>query len=358
MFAPLSENLAAAGGLRPGARRIFGFAVRAYETWSIPGAGGVFRPWTGWQPPSLREVAAAAWLPTGESSAAIFNCVFTTFPLSALWAVLFLVNWRGVQVALARGLLRRLGRLAGTVVHLGLVVCSAAALIKPLLFLGLQRFNFYLGSVPLERAGEITNWLSFLFEYLLGVGMQIYLVLLCYAWLRGLTFDFDSLRRFALRRFVFVVKWALVVMVVGSIGINLPLIIATFQPPDHRFDPRGTILVTRVLLCSVLLALCAVQALLVFHNETFRRALVDQWRLWRSYGWHLAWFVVIVALHFFLLEAADALLPGAVGAWSWPARSGGCCCTRCSGASWPDVFWRVGSVCSSVASAASPTWRS
>ena len=176
----------------------------------------------------------------------------------------------------------------------------------------------YLGAASLERLGEITNWLSFLFEYGLGVGMQIYLALLCYAWLRGLTFDFDSLRRFALRRFAFVIKWALVVMVVSSLGINLPLVVATFQTPDHRFDPGAVILATRVLLAAALLVFCAMQALLIFHNETLRRAAADQWQLWRHYGWHLAWFVVMVALHFFLQEAVDALLPAALGPWSWP----------------------------------------
>ena len=295
--------------------------VRAYESWTVPGVPPIISFWTGWQPPAWAEVLTASWLPTGESSAAIFNCVATTFPLSAVWAALFLGNWRGSQALLARGLRRRFGWVPGTMIHLGLALCAVAALCKPFLFGGLQQINLYLGAASLDRVGEITNWLSFLFEYLLGVSVQIYLVSLCYAWIRGLSFDFESLRRFTLRRFVFVVKWALVVVAISSVGINGPLVIASFQSPDHRLEPAGLILATRWFLTATLPVFCAMQILLIFHNESLRRALVDQARLWARHGWHLAWFLVVVALHFFLLEAANALLPVALGPWSWPAAA-------------------------------------
>ncbi len=295
--------------------------VRADESWTVPGASPIIGAWSGWQPPPWAAVLAAGRLPTGESCAAIFNCVVTTFPLSALWAALFLGNWRGVQGILARGLRRRFGRVPGTLIHLGLALCAIAALCKPIFFGGLQLLNLYLGAVALERIGEITNWLSFVFEYGLGVSVQIYLVLLCYAWIRGLSFDFESLRQFALRRFALVFKWALVVLIVSGAGINLPLVVASFQSPDHRLDPTGLILRTRWSLIGTLLVLNAVQILLIFHNESLLRALADQWRLWSRHAWHLAWFLVVVALHFFLLESANALLPVALGSWNWPAAT-------------------------------------
>ncbi len=293
--------------------------MRVYESWAVPGAGPIFGGWTTWQPPGWAEVLSAATLPAGESGAAIFNCIVTTFPLSALWAALFLVNWRGSQAALARELRRRFGWAGGTAVHLGLDVCAAASLCKPLFFGGSPQLNLYLGAATLEQTGEIVNWLGFLFEYLLGVSVQIYLVLLCYAWIRGLTFDFESLRRFALRRFVFVVKWALVVMIISSVGMHLPLVVASFQAPDQRLNPDGWLLHTRQLLALVLLAFCAVQTLLVFHNESLRRAWADQARFWHRHAWHLSWFIVIVALHFLALETAHAFLPIALGPGTWPA---------------------------------------
>ena len=309
----------------------FTLGVHVYAWWTIrppttaawPGWhphewGDLINAWNGWQPAAWEEVIAATWLPTGESTAAIFNCIVTTFPLSALWAALFLTNWRGSQLSLGRELRRRFGCTGGTAIQLGLLVCALAAICKPFMFFGLHILALYLGAAPLLRGGEIINGLSFLFEYLLGVSVQVYLVLLAYAWLRGLNFEFTALRRFALRRFVFVVKWALVVMTISSLGINLPLVIATFQPLDRRWNVDGMILVTRVVLAATLLIFCAMQSLLIFHNETLRRALADQWRLWRSFGWHLSWFVVVVVLHFFVLEAADVLLPSALGQWTWP----------------------------------------
>ena len=297
----------------------FGLWVRAYESWTVPGAPSIIGPWAGWQPPPWSVVLTASRLPTGESSAAIFNCVATTFPLSAVWAALFLCNWRGSQAVLTRGLRRRLGLPLGVLCHLGLVVCAVAAFCKPFFFGGMQFLNLYLGATALERMGELTNGLSFVFEYLLGVSVQIYLVLLCYAWIRGLRFDDDALRRFTLRRFAFVVKWALVVVMVSSLGISLPLVIASFQSLDHRLDPTTLILTTRWLLAVLLLVFSAMQILLIFHNESLGRALADQWRLWSRHAWHLAWFLVVVALHFFVLETAYALLPVALGPWTWPA---------------------------------------
>ena len=118
---------------------------------------------------------------------------------------------------------------------------------NPCFSAGCRCLNGYFGAVLLLRLGEVVNSLSFLFEYLLGVGVQIYLVLLCFAWVRGLTFDFDALRRFALRRFAFVVKWAAVVMPCQQRGDQRCRSIAsTFQPSgrlacaglDGRCDPR------------------------------------------------------------------------------------------------------------------------
>lgn len=295
---------------------------RGYETWVSPEAALVFVPWAGWQPPTWRETVAASWLPAVESTAALFNCAVTTFPLSALAALLFLVNWRGYQASLYRALHLRLGRIGSLTIHAGLLCCAAAAVFKPALFGGLPSLNNYFGAAMLLRVGEAVDSLSFLFEYLLGVGVQIYVVLLCFAWIRGLTFDFDDLRRFALRRFAFVVKWTAIVMLLSVVGITLPLIIGSFQTAS---DPRGAnwmspvIQDTRWALSVILLLFCSMQILLIFHNETLRQAVGDHWRLLRRHGGHVGWLVLIIALHFFALALADAFLPIALGSWTWPS---------------------------------------
>lgn len=295
-----------------------------YETWLVPGAGPVFVPWGGWQPPPWRETVAASWLPTAESTAAIFNCIVTTFPLSSVAALLFLFNWRGYQAALYKGVHRRFGVFGGATVHCCLLLSALAAVCKPVLFGGLPLLNGYFGAVLLLRLGEVVNSLGFLFEYLLGVAVQIYTVLLCFAWVRGLTFDIDALRRFALRRFAFVVKWAAVVILVSSLSINAPLIASTFQPSGDSPVPGWTddmIHGTRWLLSVILVIFCSMQILLIFHNESLRQALGDHFRLLRRYGGHVGWLLLVVALHYFALALADAFLPLALGPWTWLAAT-------------------------------------
>ncbi len=302
------------------AHSAFRFWCHEYEARVIPNAPPALVPWTGWQPPPWGETVAASSLPAVESTAAIFNCIVTTFPLSAVGAALFLANWRDYQLALYGALRRRLGKFAGFVGHLGLVISAAAAVCKPILFGGLPGLNVYLGAPILLRAGVVVDSLSFVFEYLLGVGVQIYLILLAFAWIRGLTFDFDGLRRFALRRFAFVVKWAAVVIVFSGLGINLPLLVGGFQSASDPATAEGinrTIHVARWLLSGGLLLFCSVQIFLIFHNESLARAVGDHFRLVGRYGGHMGWLMGIMTIHFFGLAVGDAFVPSAAGAWTW-----------------------------------------
>ena len=187
---------------------------------------------------------------------------------------------------------------------------------------GLPRLNVYFGAVELLRAGEIINWLSSIFEYLIGVGLQIYLILLCFAWLRGLTFDFDSLRRFALRRFAFVVRWALVMILLSSIGINLPLLAGTFPLQPDAIEGAwigAAVWFSRWLLAIVALLFCSMQITLVFHNESLHEALADHIRFLRRHGERVGWLSVVAGTHFLVLVGVNAFLLRALGELSWPS---------------------------------------
>ena len=299
----------------------FSLWVRVYEAWVIPDAPPALLPWTGWQPPGWGDALTASLLPAAEGTSSLFNCVATTFPLSALWAGLLLCNWRGYQAVLYRALRRRGGRAASVCVHAALLLCAVAALCKPILFGGLPRLNAYLGEAALLRLGEAVNALSFFFEYLLGVAVQIYLVLLVFTWTRGLSFNFDGLRRFALRRFSFVARWAAVVLIVSALGISLPLIVASFRPLEAPWETTGFVRATRWGLTVLLVAFCSVQLLLIFHNETLRQAWADALSLWRRYAWHVASFLAVGAVHFLALAMVNAYLPPALGQWTWPGAA-------------------------------------
>lgn len=304
----------------------FTVAMRWYEGTIMKDGRTLIVPWSGWQPPGWNEILAFAWLPTMEGTAAIFNCVVTPFPLSVLVALCFLVNWRGYQGVVCRGLQKRFGRAAGLTIHVALVTAAAAAAVKPILFAGLTSLNAYFDGTNLLRWGMILNTVGFLFEYLLGIGVQIYLILLCFVWVRGITFDFDRVRRFALRRFAYVGRWSVIVLAISTVGINLPLIVNLFQPADQRESPpwiERTVQGTHWLLALLLLAFCSVQILLVFHNETLRAACLDHGRLLRRYGLHVGWLFVVSAIHFFAVALANAFFSRALGPWTWPAAAWG-----------------------------------
>ena len=276
-------------------------------------------PWMAWQPPAWREVLGSCALPTAEGAAAVFNYVVRPFPVSVLAAVCFLVNWRGCQGVVWRGLRRRFGAVGGPAAHALLAAGAVAAAVKPVLFVGLTNPDAFFGEAALLRWGEVVNAFGFVFEYGLGVGVQVYLIVLCFLWVRGMTLPADRVRRFALRRFVFVVRWAAVVMTISTLGITLPLVVARFQPADQRAWVDPTVQGTRWLLAAVLLAFCSLQILLVFHNENLRRAVGDHSRLLRRYGLHVGWLVAVAALHFFALAVANGFFVRAFGAWTWPA---------------------------------------
>lgn len=307
----------------------FVLAVRALENSLLPQAGPLFAPTMGWQEVDWGAVAARAALPAAEGTAGLFNAAVTTFPLSALVALGFLTNWRGYAGTLAGAVWRRFGAVRGGLAILGLTVCAAAALLKPALLLGgLVRLNAYLGAVDLLRAGAAIDWLGFIFEYLLGVGLQVYLIALAFAWVRGLSFDAVGLRRFALRRGSWVLPWALVVIVLGGVGINGPLAFvaaggagAGGEPGDP--DRAATILhgveIARWFLAAVLVACGSVPVSLVFHNLSLRRALRRHGELVRSHGGRVGWFVVAAVLHFYGLAVADGVLRHGLGGERTPA---------------------------------------
>ena len=299
----------------------FGLWVRYDEARNIPGAPPFLVPWSGWHPASWREVLGSAWLPAAESVASIFNCAVTTFPLSALWGLLFLANWRGYQGLLGRGLRKHFGLWIGTLAQAATITCAVAACAKPILFGRISWLSTAVDERALLQGGEGVNWLSFLFEYGIGVGVQIYLLLLAFAWVRGLSFDLEALGRFAVRRWVLVSQWAGVLLLVSSLGINLPLLLTNAALlPGFSADAAARIVTfTRWFLAVGLTLFCSVQICLVFHNGTLWRAFRDHFHLLRRYGWHIAWFALVAAIHYLLLAASNIFLPQALGEWTLPA---------------------------------------
>lgn len=86
-----------------------------------------------WHWPTFLEIWNEAPLPALEGVAGIFDCATTTYPLSAIAAVMMLMNWRGLHSALVRALHKRF-RFAGYLVYLALLFSAVSALLKPIVF--------------------------------------------------------------------------------------------------------------------------------------------------------------------------------------------------------------------------------
>jgi hypothetical protein len=310
---------------------LFQLALRTYYAFALPAGERPAFSWSrsAWNEPDLWLSGTSEsiwWLPRGEflaavrdaaplaldSLAGLFNCLITTFPISAVAGVLFLINWQGHQGVLWRALRKRFRHFA-VGVHGAIVICAVAAVAKPIVYAtaGYLPADLWLHWSP------VVVWLSFLFEYLFGVCIQIYLILLAYVWVRGLTFTGQHLLDFAIRRFSYVVKWVALLMLLSTLFIDLPLILKNFAPFESYF-PEQVVLdfrmkAARVALAMFILITATMQITLTFHSESWRKALRDHLRFMVRNWWPFSWFLLIAAAHFFALQVLDLSVARGVG---------------------------------------------
>jgi hypothetical protein len=305
----------------------------AREAWRDPNLWFTGSPQSLWYlpPHSVRQAVFENALPALESVAGIFNLLVATCPLSAFAAFLFFINWENHHGVLVRSLHKRFG-FWGWLLYAGIFICGLAALGKPLLY----AMPLLLGLQPLAAAAwfqwaPVAEWLSFLFEYLAGVCVQLGLILVAYCWVRGISFTHEHLIDFAIRRLSFVVRWALLVMLLSTLLIHMPLILKNFPsfqflfPPDEAaFDPRWK--VARAVLTGVLLLFSTMQITLTFHSESLGKAFRDHRDFVTRHWWPLSWFFILAGLHFYVLRVVVALVQRGLGdgtalgiAWSFLA---------------------------------------
>ena len=307
---------------------VFGVCYAAFQHVGIrllnfyvlpPGEQPVLQWSRAWFLPHVFQAEAArnALLPACESVAGLFNNLIATFPFSVAAAFLLLVNWKGHHVVLNRTLRHRYGAW-GWAIYAVITVSALATLAKPfVLYAGLPVWGRLLPGHLLLAPSFLIDWLSFLFEYLFGVCIQIYLILIAYTWVRGVTFTPQHLLDFAIRRFSAVMKWAAVVLLLSSALIYLPLILATLPPFSNYLDLTLVILYVdhfaRPALALFLIFFATVQIALVFHSESLREALLDHLHYLQAHGATLAWFLLIAAIHFYAFHFVDNALKLGLG---------------------------------------------
>lgn len=263
---------------------------------------------TNWNWPPLSDIWRDAPLPTLEGVAGIFDNATTTYPLSAVAAILFLVNWRGLNRTLWRALFK-LYRWWSIPIYLILLASTVAALLKPLVYWRLPSWNNEISTAHLLKISASIDAISFVFEYLAGIYIQIYLITVCLAWIKGLSFKEGALFAFAVRRFSYVLEWAGIVVLVSMIVLRLPMLLAYFIDLPDVLDYLP---LQRVFMSAFILAFCSVQISLVLHNETLHEAFRAHRQLLRRDFRRVGWFCLICGLNFFLILIIDATMRSAI----------------------------------------------
>ena len=88
-----------------------------------------------------------------------------------------------------------------------------------------RALNRALPAAELLQVSASIDASAFIFEYLFGVYIQVYLIAVCFAWIRGLSFEEGELFRFGMRRFSYVLEWAGLVVLVSTLIVRLPLLL-------------------------------------------------------------------------------------------------------------------------------------
>ena len=291
---------------------LFGLGYAAFQcaaTVLFHGRVDDLGPWLAtweWKPqPELHPLLLAALFPAAERTASVFTIFTATFPLSALFALLLIFNFRGLLVEMTKALRRRLGRGFGLVATGLLLVTALAAVLKPAVYLLLPEIT---ARAPFVAALSV-NLLSAIFELLLGIFFLTYLMFLSYAWMRGLYFHRFKLFHVAMRRTGFVLKWSLPLATLATLLVMLPLYFGIlFAPGEDTYAACAWFSqwIGRPLVTALALVYCPVQAILVFHNESLRQALRDSGGLLRAKWPVILLFLVASYSPFFLLDVVSS----------------------------------------------------
>ena len=262
-----------------------------------------------WHWPRFTEVWRETPLPALEGVAGIFDNATTTYPLSVVAAVLMVVNWRGLHGALLHALRKRY-RFGSYFIYLILLLSALASLLKPIVFWRLPEWGGMVPAAGLLQISATVDAVAFIFEYLFGVYIQIYLITVCLTWIRGVSFEEGALFRFAMRRFSYVLKWAGIVVLLSTLIVRMPLLLAYFMDIPDVLDYLP---LERFVMSGLIIAFCSVQISLALHNETLAAAIRSHRQFIRENAGRFGWFLIICGIHFFLLIASDAIVRGAIG---------------------------------------------
>jgi hypothetical protein len=263
--------------------------------------------WETWHWPLFAQVWRESLLHAAEAVAGLFDAAATSYPLSVLAALLLILNWRGLHRSLLRAL-RKQFRFFVWLIYPGILLSALASLFKPLIYSQLPERLHLLSPAHLLQTLAAVDTVAFVFEYLCAVYLQVYLITVALAWIKGLHFREGELLRFAMRRFSFVMKWLGLILLASTLLLRLPLLIAYFRDVPGVLDYLP---IARCLMAVLLICFATMQISLVLHNETLGEAFQAHWDFVKRHTYRLVWFLIICAVHYWFLAFADTVIRAA-----------------------------------------------
>ncbi len=243
-----------------------------------------------------------------DRMATLGSGIIISFPLAAfvvLWVGIFRA---GIVLQLARAVRRRFPR-SWLVLVVGFSLAAVASIIKPVMYLFLPEVLERLPMDPLTVliGASVVNLVSLAFEIFLESYVTVYLMLLAFAWVRGIRADRQRLHLLSARRMGYVLKWTLMTTVFAMIVVGAMFAESYFPAADGGGLSRlGAF--AQILYAVVLLAFFPVQAVLVFHNRSLRASLVASARLMKNNLACMLLFLSGGALVFAGLVSADEII--------------------------------------------------
>jgi len=257
-----------------------------------------------WRWPLFSQVWRESLLHTLEALAGIFDAAATTYPLSVVAALLLILNWRGLHVSLVRAVRKQFG-FGGWLIYLAVLAAALSSLLKPFIYWLLPGRASFLSPAHFLQTSAAVDAIAFLFEYLCAAYLQVYLITVAFAWVKGLHFREGELLRFAMRRFSFVLQWLGLVVLASTLLLRVPLLVAYFRELPGVLDylPIGRCAVAALIICFA-----TMQISLVMHNETLGAAFRGHVQFLRRHAIRLIWFLLLCAVHYWFLALADDIV--------------------------------------------------
>jgi hypothetical protein len=315
------------------------FNIFAYNV--VPKRMGIhFNPWKDPDPyaPWISKAFTETFWAAAENMSGVYNYLIVTFPLSAVIGLAYLINLSGIRSELQRAVFRRFPSL-GYVIAPAIALTALAALLKPLFFLILYPLVEQFSGWGVLRTGNAVGVLAFLFEYLLATFLQVYLVLMAFAWVRGLSFERGHLLHFSLRRLGYVLKWIGLISLPGFLVLAGSFFFLNTRSYITLNNLMQSIIIPIFTVFTLLMA--SVQITLTLHNESLHQAIADHFHFLRIHFqdiilftiagillfWELKILLYAIQLNFGIYtitglstELIEAALRGLLGGWllaSW-----------------------------------------